>query len=144
MFKVGSVFIPVTNMEKSMKWYEKNLDVRKIDTWDGGAGFYFPNSDTQIGLVRVDSPQPTEFVISGKRKNVYFNFLVDNIEAVHEKLKSAGVITTPIEDFGGMKGFDFFDLDNNPFSVVNEQEDSPFHRNNIRKAQETKKGRSSY
>ncbi|WRP08703.1 VOC family protein [Rossellomorea aquimaris] len=135
MYKVGSVFIPVTDMEKSMKWYEKNLGVRKIDTWDGGAGFYFPDSDTQLGLVQVDSPQPTEFVIRGRKKNVYFNFLVDNIEVEHEKLTNAGVVTTPIEDFGGMKGFDFFDLDNNPFSVVNEQRDSPFHRKNIRELQ---------
>ncbi len=135
MFKVGSVFIPVTDMEKSMKWYEKHLGVRKIDTWDGGAGFYFPNSDTQLGLVQVDSPQPTEFVISGKRKNVYFNFLVEDIEEVHKELKNAGIVTSEIEDFGGMKGFEFFDLDNNPFSVVDEVEDSPFHRDQVRKSQ---------
>ncbi|MGM0863225.1 MAG: VOC family protein [Bacillota bacterium] len=135
MFKVGSVFIPVTNMEKSMKWYEKNLDVRKIDSWDGGAGFYFPNSDTQLGLVQVDSPQPTEFVIRGRKKNVYFNFLVEDIEEVHKELKKSGVVISEIEDFGGMKGFEFFDLDNNPFSVVNEVEDSPFHREQVRKSQ---------
>lgn len=135
MFKVGSVFIPVTDMEKSMKWYEKHLGVRMIDTWDGGAGFYFPNSDTQLGLVQVDSPQPTEFVISGKRKNVYFNFLVEDIEEVHKELKNAGIVTSEIEDFGGMKGFEFFDLDNNPFSVVDEVEDSPFHRDQVRKSQ---------
>ncbi|MGM0750673.1 MAG: VOC family protein [Bacillota bacterium] len=135
LFKVGSVFIPVTDMEKSMKWYEKHLGVRKIDTWDGGAGFYFPNSDTQLGLVQVDSPQPTEFVISGKRKNVYFNFLVEDIEEVHKELKNAGIVTSEIEDFGGMKGFEFFDLDNNPFSVVDEVEDSPFHRDQVRKSQ---------
>jgi glyoxylase I family protein len=135
LFKVGSVFIPVTDMEKSMKWYEKHLGVRKIDTWDGGAGFYFPNSDTQLGLVQVDSPQPTEFVISGKKKNVYFNFLVEDIEEVHKELKNSGVVTSVIEDFGGMKGFEFFDLDNNPFSVVDEVEDSPFHRDQVRKSQ---------
>ncbi|WP_044337176.1 VOC family protein [Rossellomorea aquimaris] len=135
MFKVGSVFIPVTDMEKSMKWYEKHLGVRMIDTWDGGAGFYFPNSDTQLGLVQVDSPQPTEFVISGKRKNVYFNFLVEDIEEVHKELKNAGIVTSEIEVFGGMKGFEFFDLDNNPFSVVDEVEDSPFHRDQVRKSQ---------
>jgi glyoxylase I family protein len=135
LFKVGSVFIPVTDMEKSMKWYEKHLGVRKIDTWDGGAGFYFPNSDTQLGLVQVDSPQPTEFVINGKKKNVYFNFLVEDIEEVHKELKNSGVVTSVIEDFGGMKGFEFFDLDNNPFSVVDEVEDSPFHRDQVRKSQ---------
>ncbi|WP_257958344.1 VOC family protein [Bacillus sp. V3-13] len=33
MFKVGSIFIPVTDMEKSKKWYETNLGVIKADEW---------------------------------------------------------------------------------------------------------------
>ncbi|MBM7587465.1 putative enzyme related to lactoylglutathione lyase [Bacillus pakistanensis] len=135
MFKVGSIFIPVTNMEKSMAWYEKNLGVKMIDQWDEGAGFYFPNSSTQMALVQVQNPQPTEFVIKGNKKNVYFNFLVEDIEEVYDHLNNNGVVTTEIEDFGGMKGFDFFDLDENPFSVVNEDKSSPYYRENVRRLQ---------
>jgi len=38
-----------------------------------------------------------------------------------------------------MKFFDFFDLDGNPFSVVNEVAGSPFHSDNVREMQEKEK-----
>ncbi|MBM7838879.1 catechol 2,3-dioxygenase-like lactoylglutathione lyase family enzyme [Alkalihalobacillus xiaoxiensis] len=139
MFRIGSVFIPVTNLEKSKKWYEKHLHVTFIDRWEGGAGFYFAGSRTQLGLVQVKSPQPAEFVIQGKQKNVYFNFVVDNIDEAHHRLQQAGVAVTPNDDFGGMKGFDCFDLDQNVLSIVSEEIDSPFHSAHIQKAQDENK-----
>lgn len=84
----------------------------------------------------MDSPQPTEFTISGSQKNSYYNFVVEDIEAAHQHFKDNGVVTSEIDDFGGMKFFDFFDPDGNPFSVVNEVEGSPYHSDNIKKMQE--------
>ncbi|QTD42511.1 VOC family protein [Sporosarcina sp. Te-1] len=135
MFKIGGIFIPVTNVEKSAEWYEKNLGVKKIDSWEDGVGYYLPIGSTQLALVKVDSPQPTEFSIKGNQKNSYYNFVVDDIENALKHLKHNGVVTTEIEDIGGMKFFDFFDLDGNPFSVVNEVESSPFHSDNVKKMQ---------
>ena len=135
MFTVGSIFIPVTDVQQSTSWYENNLGVKKIDSWEEGAGFYFPGGSTQLALIKVDAKQPTEFVIQGRKKNVYFNFVVQDIEAAHKHLAENGVVTTAIEDFGDMKGFDFFDPDGNPFSVVNEDESSPFHSNRIKELQ---------
>ena len=135
MFQVGCVFVPVTDIQKSTEWYEKIMEVKVIDRWEEGVGFYFPNGTTQLALVKVDSPQPTEFFISRNRKNVYYNFVVQDIDSAYEHLKTHNVKTTSIEDFGGMKGFDFFDLDGNPFSVVNEDSNSPFHSDNIRELQ---------
>ena len=138
MFTVGSIFIPVTDVQKSASWYINNLGVEKIDGWEAGAGFYFPNGSTQLALIKVDVPQPTEFVIQDRKKNVYYNFVVQDIEAAHKHLAGNGVVTTAIEDFGGMRGFDFFDPDGNPFSVVNEEESSPFHSNHIKELQATR------
>ena len=135
MFKVGCVFIPVTDLQKSTEWYEAILGVRLIDRWDDGAGFYFSSGNTQLGLVKVESPQPTEFSINRNRKNTYYNFVVEDIEAAHQHLVDRNVTTTSIEDFGGMKGFDFFDLDGNPFSVVNEDKNSPFHTDHVEELQ---------
>ncbi|MEI2366331.1 VOC family protein [Niallia circulans] len=139
MFKVGSIFIPVTDMKKSTDWYVKFLGVKIIDSWEDGAGFYLPTGTTQLALVKVESPQPTEFIIKGEQKNSYFNFVVDDIEAAHQQFRNNGIVTTEIDDFGGMKFFDFFDLDGNPFSVVNEVSNSPFHSDNVRKMQERDK-----
>lgn len=136
MFRVGSIFIPVTDMEKSTEWYEKFLGAKMIDSWGEGVGFYLPSGSTQIALVKVESPQPTEFRTNGDQKNGYFNFVVDDIEATHQHFKSNDIVTSEIDDFGGMKFFDFYDLDGNPFSVVNEVDGSPYHSDNIRKMQE--------
>ncbi|WP_152657689.1 VOC family protein [Oceanobacillus sp. CFH 90083] len=135
MFKIGSIFIPVTNIENAAAWYEKYLGAKKIDSWGDGAGFYLPIGSTQLALVRVESVQPTEFITKERQKNSYYNFVVDDIEATHQHFKNNNVLTTEIDDFGGMKCFDFFDLDGNPFSVVNEVEGSPFHSDSIRKKQ---------
>lgn len=139
MFKVGSIFIPVTDMKKSTDWYVKFLGVKIIDSWEDGAGFYLPAGTTQLALVKVESPQPTEFIIKGDQKNSYFNFVVNDIESVHQHFRNNDIVTTEIDDFGGMKFFDFFDLDGNPFSVVDEVSDSPFHSDNVRKMQERDK-----
>ncbi|NMO79985.1 VOC family protein [Niallia alba] len=139
MFKVGSIFIPVTDIKKSTDWYVKFLGAKIIDSWEDGAGFYLPAGTTQLALVKVESPQPTEFIIKGEQKNSYFNFVVDDIEAVHQQFRNNDIVTTEIDDFGGMKFFDFFDLDGNPFSVVDEVSDSPFHSDNVRKMQERDK-----
>ena len=135
MFKIGSIFIPVTDIEKSSAWYEKHLGVQKIDSWEDGVGYYFPNGSTQLGLVKVDAQEPTEFVIEGNKKNAYYNFIVQDIEAAYQHFNDHGVVTTEIEEFSGMRWFDFFDLDGNPFSVVNENINSPFHSDHVKKLQ---------
>lgn len=137
MFKIGSIFIPVADIKKSTAWYEKNLGVKKIDSWEGGAGFYLPTGLTQLALVEVETSQPTEFLIKDNQKNSYYNFVVDDIETAFQHFKGNGVATSGIEDFGGLKCFDIFDLDGNAFSVVNEVVGSPFHSDHVEKMQES-------
>ncbi|SFJ69279.1 Catechol 2,3-dioxygenase [Halobacillus dabanensis] len=136
MFQVGSVFVPVTDLEKARDWYKNHLGVKEIDTWEGGAGFFFPQGFVQFGLIEVTESQPTEFVIEKGNNNCYFNFVVEDIEAAHEKLNVGGVRTTAIESFGAMRCFDFFDPDNNTFSVVDEDPQSPYHKENVKKQQD--------
>ncbi|MDM5227373.1 VOC family protein [Cytobacillus sp. NJ13] len=136
MFKVGSIFIPVTDLERSKKWYEVNLGLTKVDEWqengaDHGVGYVFENDTTGFALIKVEKPQPTEFTVKGKNKNVYYNFEVDDIQQAYDLLKQNGVETTEIHDYGIMKGFDFFDLDGNTFSAVSEEMNSPYHKDNL-------------
>ncbi|MFT4417310.1 VOC family protein [Fredinandcohnia humi] len=137
MFKVGSIFIPVTDLERSKRWYELNLGVTKVDEWqenglDHGVGYIFKGDTTGLALIKVDKRQPTEFSISGRSKNVYYNFVVEEIEPVYNKLKQNGVETTDIHDYGLMKGFDFIDPDGNSFSVVSEEIESPYYKDNLK------------
>ncbi|WP_028785080.1 VOC family protein [Thalassobacillus devorans] len=136
MFKVGSIFIPVTNLEESMKWYQENLGAIFVDKWDfgeRGAGFVFKKGDAQLGLIEVENPQPTEFEVVKGKKNSYYNFLVTDIHEAHQDLYKKGVVVSKIDDFGGMYAFEFLDPDGNPFSIVNEVEGSKFHETNLEK-----------
>lgn len=136
MFKVGSIFIPVTDVKKSSEWYEKYLGAKEIDSWEDGAGFYLPTGSTQLALVKVEFSQPTEFFINESKKKSYYNFVVDDIEAAYQHFNAANITTTEIDAYGDMKFFDFFDLDGNLFSVVNEVTSSPYHSQHIRQLQE--------
>lgn len=136
MFKVGGIFIPVTNLERSKKWYEKNLGLIKVDEWqeegqDYGIGYIFKDSTVGLTLIKVEKPQVTEFSTIGKNKNVFFNFLVEDIMPAYEQLNKNGVETTEIHDYDLMKGFDFVDPDGNSFSVVSEEKHSPYHPENL-------------
>ncbi|MFC4401620.1 VOC family protein [Gracilibacillus xinjiangensis] len=135
MFSIGGIFIPVTNLKKSIEWYEENLELQRISDWEDGIGFCLSSGSTQLALVKVESTQSTEFIIEGSKKNSYYNFFVDDIGIAHAKLSNKGVKTSEIKDYDGMKCFDFFDLDNNLFSVVSEDPDSPFHPDHIKKLQ---------
>ncbi|MRX71249.1 VOC family protein [Bacillus lacus] len=136
MLKIGSIFIPVTNLEKSEQWYERILGVKKIDSWGEGTGFYLPLGSTQLALIQVESLQPAHFHINKNEINSYYNFMVDDIESTQQHFRDNDVKTTEIEDFNGMKFFDFYDLDGNSFSVVSEVEDSPYHSDQVRRMQE--------
>lgn len=118
--RIGGVFIPVTNLEKSIEWYMKCLPLELVDRWQGeaGAGFRFRSGGAGLMLVQVDKSQPTEFDVSERQKNCYFNFNPESIHEFHRELQEKGVEVTEIEDHGTMLGFDFFDPDGNPFSAV--------------------------
>lgn len=136
MYKVGGIFIPVTNLEQSKKWYEKNLGLKKVHEWqeegqDYGVGYIFKDSIVGLTLIKVEKPQATEFSTIGKKKNVFYNFLVEDIMPAYEQLNKNGVETTEIHDYGLMKGFDFVDPDGNSFSVVSEEKHSPYHPENL-------------
>lgn len=133
--RVGSVFIPIRDLDRAAAWYQQNLQVNIIDRWEGGIGFYFPEGPTQFALIQVEGDPSTEFPMNKERKNVYFNFLTSDIKALQNKFKAAHIETTPLQNFGGMLCFDAYDLDGNILSFVDEPDDSPYHSKHIQKKQ---------
>ncbi|KGP91859.1 glyoxalase [Pontibacillus chungwhensis BH030062] len=135
MFQMNSVFIPVTDIERSKKWYENNLGLLKVDEWengsDHGAGYVFSRGNTGLALIEVTEPQSTAFTRKGSQPNVYFNFSTDDIEGDYQRLVDRNVITSPIQYSEEVSMFDFKDPDGNSFSVVQESSNSPYHENHI-------------
>ena len=133
--RAGSLFIPVRDLENSATWYEQHLGVKRIDGWEEGMGFYFPYGPTQLALIQTDAPPLTEFQVKEGRKNVYYNFLVSDIERLHSTFKQQGVTVGEIDNFGGMLCFDAMDPDGNVLSFVDEPETSPYHSARIKARQ---------
>lgn len=131
MFKIASIFIPVTDLEQSADWYKTVLGAKKIGSWETGIGMYLESGTTQLTLIKTDSSQTTEFQTQVPQRNVYYNFVVENIEAAHQHFVHHNVSVTAIENFNGIKSFNFFDLENHLFSVVDEDADSPFYSGRI-------------
>ncbi|MFQ3545051.1 VOC family protein [Halobacillus rhizosphaerae] len=130
MFRLGSIFIPVTNLDQSIAWYQKTLEAILIDEWDGsekGASFFFPEGDMQLGLIEVEQAQPTEFKISEIKSNPYYNYIVQDIDRAYHHLLNQGVEVSSLKENKWMSYFDFFDLDGNAFSVVYEKPSSSYH-----------------
>ncbi|KOP81386.1 VOC family protein [Cytobacillus solani] len=120
MLKIGAVFIPVTNVNRSVKWYKDVLELNYVGTWpeNEGADFYFNSEKQYLSLVRVNEKQPTTFTANPEYQNTYYNFTTDNIEESHRRLTDKGVNVTEIYDDGAIIGFDFYDLDGNKLGVV--------------------------
>ncbi|MEH6989534.1 VOC family protein [Cytobacillus firmus] len=120
MLKIGAVFIPVTNVNKSVEWYRDVLELNHVGNWQGdeGADFYFNTEKQYLTLVKVNEKQPTKFTANPEYQNTYYNFTTDNIEESHKKLSQKGVEVTEIYDDGAIYGFDFYDLDGNKLGVV--------------------------
>jgi len=128
LLKIGAVFVPVMNVEKSIRWYKEILELQHVGTWPGnsGADFYFAEERQYLTLVKVENKQPMEFTASPKYQNPYYNFTINDLKAYHEKLQQKGVNVTEIIDQGPIVGFDFYDLDGNKFGVVVDKENYNF------------------
>ncbi|WP_082234870.1 VOC family protein [Halobacillus massiliensis] len=138
MFQVGSIFIPVTQLEISKQWYKKNFGLILVDEWTDGAGYVFSSGSTSINLIQVTNPQPSEFQINQEKKNVYFNLTVHDIEQAWQNFKNNGATPTDIHNTNTMKSFDIIDPDGNVLSIIQEKLHSPFHKNQIKERQEVK------
>jgi glyoxylase I family protein len=126
MDKISGIFIPVTNMGRSVEWYVRVFGLEIIQQSDMCTGLAFPGEATMIGLWKVDKPQPTMFETGAGYKICYYNFESFDIDYSHTRLKEQGVEVMPIEDHGGIRFFDFIDPDGNPLNIVEEMASSKY------------------
>jgi glyoxylase I family protein len=126
--RVAGVFIPVTDLKRSMAWYERILGVQLVSAGEWMAGYKFPHGEALLGLVQVEKYQKVQFEIREGMHNCYFNFETADIDSVHRTFIEKGVEVTDI--FGGenLRIFHATDPDGNRFDVVEETPKSPFFK----------------
>lgn len=135
MEKVSGIFIPVTDMQRSIEWYTGVFGLEIIDQSDICTGLAFSGEATILSLWKVEKPQPTQFDAGGYQIP-YYNFESFDIEFSYNELRAANVQLSQIYSEDGIKHFDCFDPDGNRIGIVEELASSPYysHKQNYRKS----------
>lgn len=112
------VFIPVTDPERSAKWYEEKLGFELIYMEVEAAVMRIAQtSQTVVCLVKTPNHQPMEFPENKFGVGKYFNFIPEDVEETHRFLLEQGVKVNPIGGDGTTWFFTFYDPDGNPLGV---------------------------
>ncbi|WP_153729066.1 VOC family protein [Salinibacillus xinjiangensis] len=114
------VFIPVSNLKQSTKWYENMLgfklvysDVPSANTLalaDGTITFCLVKTDEKIEQPRFPTNQ--------YGVDHYFNFHTKKVDEIYQQLLDKGANVGDIHEVDGMRGFELYDPDGNRFSVI--------------------------
>ena len=114
MIKSSYVYIPVTDLEKAARWYEKNLGfkVRYKDTL-----YYDMRTDgnVKIMLLTNENGIHSQMKYSSGMQPAY-GFCVSDFDAVRRKLVDNDVKIGEVFDYFG-RSCSFFDLDGNKIEI---------------------------
>lgn len=116
--KVNNVFIHVSNLEKSAKWYSDLLAL-PFNKADVSSPVYNIPITAETGLTLDDHTFDPGFTLSPS-EHVLFNFFVKDIDEAYEFVKSKGItIVREMERIGDFAYFNFKDLDGNVLMICN-------------------------
>lgn len=122
LLRVGTTYIPVTNVELSSEWYVNKLGA-ELSYKDGDKAILnFANQS--IFLVKSKEDQSANFFDIYGNERFSLTFEVNGLSAledIHGDFKQSGIKVGEIEDRGHSgRNFVFYDLDGNKFDVWSE------------------------
>lgn len=122
LIRVGTTYIPVTNVEDSADWYVTNL-AAEISYQDADKAI-INLANQSFFLVKANENQTSNFLDYKGGKWFSVTFEVDGMDALqnlHKEFKEKGVRVGDIENRGHAgRNFVFYDLDGNGFDVWSE------------------------
>ncbi|WP_341323531.1 VOC family protein [Solibacillus sp. FSL H8-0523] len=129
LLRVGTTYIPVTNVELSSEWYVNKLSAELSYKDEDKAILNFANQS--FFLVKSKENQSSNFYDCYGEERFSITFEVNGLnalEAIHREFKDKDIRVGEIENRGHAgRNFIFFDLDDNKFDVWSEL--SPNFRN---------------
>lgn len=122
LVRVGTTYIPVTDVEQSAEWYVKNLEAALSYKDTDKAILNFANQS--FFLVKSNENVTANFKDKYGNERFSITFEVDGLHALaklHKEFQQNGVEVGEIEDRGHAgRNFVFYDLDKNKFDVWSE------------------------
>jgi hypothetical protein len=131
LLRVGTIYIPVANVELSANWYVNNMgaDIGYID--EDKLILNFANQS--FFLVKANEHQSSNFYDIHGEERFSMTFEVNGLNAlmeIHEDFNKKGIKVGEIENRGHAgRNFVFCDLDGNKFDVWSEL--SPVYKENF-------------
>jgi glyoxylase I family protein len=112
-------YLPVSNLEQASKWYEENFNLTRFKPdgsimvlGDGQWLFLLETKEKRTANFRTDQWDGSDYEMFS------LTFEVENIEALHKKLRENDVEVEPLVDHDGCGlQFKFKDADGNKFNV---------------------------
>ncbi|MBN8203186.1 VOC family protein [Bacillus sp. NTK034] len=122
LLRVGTTYIPVTNVDLSSDWYVNKLGTELSYKDQDKAILNFANQS--IFLVKSNENQSSNFfdIYGNERFSLTFEVNgLNALEAIHKDFKQSEIRVGEIEDRGHTgRNFVFYDLDGNKFDVWSE------------------------
>ncbi|MGE7907924.1 VOC family protein [Peribacillus sp. NPDC094092] len=122
LLRVGTIYIPVSNVELSSEWYVNKLGAELSYKDEDKAILNFANQS--VFLVKSNENQSSNFydIYGVERFSITFEVNgINALEAIHEDFSDKQIRVGAIENRGHSgRNFIFFDLDGNKFDVWSE------------------------
>ncbi|MGF9697761.1 MULTISPECIES: VOC family protein [Paenibacillus] len=122
LLRVGTTYIPVSNVELSSQWYVDKLEAELNYKDEDKAILNFANQS--IFLIRSKEDQSSNFIDVNGVERFSITFEVNGIqalEAIHKDFSDKHIRVGAVENRGHSgRNFVFFDLDGNQFDVWSE------------------------
>ena len=122
LLRVGTLYIPVANVERSSEWYVNKLGAELSYKDEDKAILNFAN--LSIFLVKSKENQNANFIDCYGEERFSITFEVNGLnalETMHREFKYKEISVGEIENRGHAgRNFIFFDLDGNKFDVWSE------------------------
>jgi predicted enzyme related to lactoylglutathione lyase len=109
--RIGAVFVPVSDLRRSARWYSELLDVPLREATHEGRIYDLPMAG-DAALI-LDAHKPVE-----RSSQPLCFFWTDDLAQALERLRQIDArIVTEIEDIGSVSTLQFLDPDGNPLMV---------------------------
>ncbi|PFA63051.1 glyoxalase [Bacillus sp. AFS015802] len=122
LLRIGTTYIPVTNVERSTEWYVTKLDAEVSYKDEDKAILNLANQS--MFLVKSKENQTANFIDVHGEERFSLTFEVNGLDALqtlHGDFISSGIVVGEIENRGHSgRNFVFYDPDGNKFDVWSE------------------------